>query len=163
MGRRFLVKKNITAMDELVIRNNILIEAPAEKVWEALTAPEMTKKYMYGCEAISDWKIGSELVWKGVFDGTEMVAVKGNVTALEKDRLLSYTAFDPNGTIPDIPENYTTVTYRLSPQDGKTMLEVTQGDFANVADGERRYKDATADGGWQPILEAIRSLAQDVS
>ncbi|HUB59319.1 MAG TPA: SRPBCC domain-containing protein, partial [Puia sp.] len=63
----------------LLITNSIRIHAPASKVWNALTNPQETKKYMFGCEALSDWKEGSPLIWKGNFNGVELIAVKGTI------------------------------------------------------------------------------------
>ena len=145
----------------LIIKNEILIEAPASKVWDALTNPMQTKKYMFGCETVSDWKPGSTLVWKGYYEGTEMIFVKGNVVEIRPDEFLSYTTIDPNSTIPDIPENYLTVTYSLNEENHKTFLTVTQGDYAKVADGEKRYQDSYNNGqGWSPILVEIKKLVE---
>jgi len=36
-------------------------------VWDALTNPSMTKQYMFGCETVSDWETGSELLWQGEY------------------------------------------------------------------------------------------------
>lgn len=146
---------------ELTIKNSIEIDAPAAKVWDALVNPAQTKKYMYGCEPITDWKPGSEMLWKGVFDGHEMVAVKGHIVDIRDKSFLAYTTFDPNSTTEDLPENYATVTYTLSEAKGKTTFTVTQGDFAKLADGEKRYKDATNEGGWGPLLEQIKRIAED--
>jgi uncharacterized protein YndB with AHSA1/START domain len=144
-----------------IIQNSITIEAPASKVWEALVDPAMTKKYMFGCEAISDWKIGSSLLWKGSYEGKEMVFVKGNVVDIKPGKFLAYTVFDPNSTIPDIPENYLTVTYELKSEKNKTHFTVTQGDYFKVAEGERRYKDSYNNGeGWNPILVEIKKLVE---
>lgn len=144
--------------NQLIVKNSITINAPASKVWDALTNPEQTKKYMFGCETVSDWKPGSPLLWKGNYEGNEMVFVKGNIVAIEAEKLLAYTTIDPNSTIEDIPENYLTVTYNLSEENGQTILTVTQGDYATVADGERRYKEAYNDGkGWNPILVEIKN------
>lgn len=49
-------------MSPLFIKNTITINAPITKVWDALINPEQTKKYMFGCEAVSDWKVGSSLL-----------------------------------------------------------------------------------------------------
>jgi hypothetical protein len=74
---------------------------------------------------------------------------------------LAYTTFDPNSTLEDIPENYVTVTYTLTPKGNQTLLEVTQGDFAHVADGERRYTETYNNGeGWTPILVQIKKLVE---
>jgi uncharacterized protein YndB with AHSA1/START domain len=147
---------------ELIIRNTVHIKAPASKVWDALTNPSQTKKYMFGCETVSDWKEGSTLLWKGQYESNEMVFVKGNVVSIAPDKLLAYTVLDPNNqTIADIPENYLTVTYTLNSEDEHTVLTVTQGDYSKVAEGQRRYQEAYNHGeGWNPILMSIKELVE---
>ena len=147
---------------ELTVKNSITINAPAEKVWDALTNPEQTKKYMFGCETVSDWKVGSPLLWQANYDGKDTVFVKGSIVRIEPEKFLAYTTFDPNSTIEDIPANYLTVTYDLSAKDGQTLLTVTQGDYSKVADSERRYNETYNGGeGWNPILVEIKKLAEE--
>ncbi len=146
---------------QLIVKNSIAIKAPASKVWDALTNPEQTKKYMFGCETVSDWKAGSPLLWKGVFGGKEMVAVKGNIVQIDKGKFLEYTTIDPNSGIADILENYLTVTYALSEVKGETILTVSQGDYATVGDGEKRYNETIQGGGWNPILIEIKKLLEE--
>jgi uncharacterized protein YndB with AHSA1/START domain len=145
----------------LVVTNTISIHAPATKVWDALTNPEQTKKYMFGCEALSDWQPGSPLIWKGTFNGVEMIAVKGDIVSIDPGKSLVYTVIDPNNPkIPDLPENYLTITCRLTEQDGQTLLEASQGDYSAVADGLARYKHTVDGGGWDPILAQIKTLCE---
>jgi uncharacterized protein YndB with AHSA1/START domain len=145
----------------LIVTSTINIRASADKVWDALTNPAQTKKYMFGCEALSDWKVGSPLIWKGNFDGIELVAVKGTIVKIQPGKFLAYTAIDPNNpSIPDLPENYLTVTYDLSEEGGQTILTATQGDYNTVADGENRYRHTVDGGGWTPILAGIKNLVE---
>jgi uncharacterized protein YndB with AHSA1/START domain len=145
----------------LIVTNTISIHAPAAKVWDALTNPEQTKKYMFGCEALSDWQPGSSLIWKGTFNGVEMIAVKGEIISIDPGRSLVYTVIDPNNpAIPDLPENYLTITCRLTEQDGQTLLEASQGDYNTVAEGPTRYKHTVDGGGWDPILTQIKALCE---
>ena len=148
---------------QLIIENIITINAPAAKVWDALTNPEQTKKYMFGCETVSDWKIGSPLLWKGHYEGQDMIFVKGHIADMEAGKFLAYTTIDPNNpAMEDIPENYLTVTYALSEENGQTILTVTQGDYAAVADGEKRYNESYNGGeGWNPILVEIKKLVEE--
>ena len=96
-----------------------------------------------------------------MYEGKEMVFVKGSILNIEPGKFLAYTAFDPNSTIIDIPDNYLTVTYDLKEENGKTFLTVTQGDYNKVAEGERRYKEAYNNGeGWNPILLQIKKLIE---
>lgn len=148
---------------ELIITNHIIINRDALKVWDALVNPEKTKKYMFGCETVSDWKIGSELLWRGEYEGKEMDFVKGNIVMMEPGKLLAYTVIDPNDpNIPDVPENYLTVTYTLKEENGATAFTVTQGDYSKVAQGEKRYQDSYNNGeGWNPILVEIKKLVEE--
>ncbi|HEY6160879.1 MAG TPA: SRPBCC domain-containing protein [Bacteroidia bacterium] len=150
-------------MNGLYVTNKIMISASPQKVWNVLVDPSQTKKYMFGCETVSDWKAGSELLWKGEYQGKEMVFVKGTIKEIRLDELLVYTVIDPNNpAITDKPENYLTVTYKLEQDNGQTLLTVSQGDFSKVADGEKRYKETYNNGvGWDPILVQIKKIAEE--
>ena len=116
---------------------------------------------MFGCETVSDWKVGSSLLWRMDYEGKEFVAVKGTIVAFVPDQKLVYTVFDPNSAMEDIHENYLSVTYELSVENSQTLLRVTQGDYSTVAEGERRYNEAYNDGvGWTPILEKIKIILE---
>lgn len=115
---------------------------------------------MFGCEPVTDWQVGSPLLWKGVFDGTELVAVKGTIVQIEPGTFLAYTTIDPNSPIDDIPENYLTVTYSIATEGNQTRLTVTQGDYAIVADGEKRYQDTLSEGGWNGVLQQIKQITE---
>ena len=150
--------------ESLFVKNTISINAPVATVWDALVNPAQTKKYMFGCETVSDWKVGSELLWTGEYEGKEMVFVKGTILEIEPEHLLVYTTIDPNSTIDDISENYLTVTYALTEENGYTVFTVTQGDYSKVAEGERRYQEAYNNGeGWNPILVEIKKLVEETA
>jgi uncharacterized protein YndB with AHSA1/START domain len=146
----------------LYIKNEITIDASAETVWDALVNPAKTKQYMFGCETVSDWQPGSSLEWVGEHEGKPIVYVKGSIVEIDPGRFLSYTTIDPHSNIDDTSENYLTVTYTLESQNGQTHFTVTQGDYAKVAEGERRYNDSWNNGvGWQPILDQVKQLVEN--
>src|SRR6478752_3297481 len=132
----------MTMNKPLIIKNQIIIKASAIRVWEALINPEQTKKYMFGCETVSDWKKGSELLWRGSYEGKEMVFVKGTIEEIQPGKILVYTTFDPNSPMEDVAENYLHVTYDLKEEHEQTLVTVTQGDYNKVAEGERRYTES---------------------
>ena len=144
------------------IVSEIKIESTAKKIWDVLTNPEHTKKYMFGCETVSDWKVNSPLLWQGEYNGHKMTFVKGNIISIEPEKKLLYTVFDPNNkNMADIPENYLHVTYELQPSDKGMLLTVTQGDYNKVAEGEKRYAESYNNGeGWMPILKQIKTIAE---
>ena len=147
----------------LTIENTIEINAPANKVWEVLVNPEQTKKYMFGCETVSDWKPGSPLIWRMDYNGKPFIPVKGEVISIIPGKELVYSVIAPdNADIPDVPENYLFVTYRLTERDGVTTLFVTQGDYSTVAMGQKRYEETYNNGeGWNPILVQIKAIAEE--
>ena len=143
---------------ELIVESSIKIQAPAAKIWEALINPEITPKYMHGCEVQSDWKIGNPVLWKGAQDG--ITYVKGQLVHFDQERRLAYTTIDPNGDYEDIPENYLTVDCSIVEGDTFSLLKVSQGDYAKVKDGESRYLDTVSQGGWGSILVMIKDIAE---
>jgi uncharacterized protein YndB with AHSA1/START domain len=152
-------EKRMTALliRKSLIRESIEIDAPVSTLWKVLTENEFIRQYMFGCNAESDWQPGSPLQWKGATDG--MLYVKGHVVSIEPTQHLVYTVIDPNSSIADIPANYLTMTYDLKKRGERACtLEITQGDFATVADGQKRYEDSI--GGGDSIMLAIKKLAE---
>ena len=145
---------------QLIIRDSIAIHASASRVWEILTRPNETRKYMFGCEARTDWKTDSPLLWNALIDGKEVTLVKGNIIEIEHNRFLAYTMIDPRSGIEDIPENYLTVSYELSVDNELTILTITQGDFSIIENGLKRYNEAIEEGGWNAILSMVRDIAE---
>ncbi|MBX7150955.1 SRPBCC domain-containing protein [bacterium] len=146
-------------MDELFVNAVVTIHAPVSKVWEALINPAITRQYMYGCDVLCDWKIGNPVLWKGMANGKEMIFVKGHLLKLEPEKLLQFTAIDPNSDIEDIPANYLTVTYELKPSGNQTTLYVSQGDYSKVAQGQKRYEESK-NGGWDMVLSKIKEIVE---
>ena len=147
--------------NQLIVKNTIIINAPAANVWDALVNPEQTKKYMFGCETVSDWRVGSPLLWRMTYEGKELIPVKGIILAIQSAEFLKYTVIDPNAGMEDIPENYLNVTYSLTEQSGITTLRVAQDGFETAQDGDKRYQDVYNNGeGWNPILVQIKKVVE---
>jgi uncharacterized protein YndB with AHSA1/START domain len=142
---------------ELLIRKSIEVDAPVEVLWKVLTDSSFIRQYMFGCNAETDWKSGSPLLWRGAADG--ILYVKGHIVSVEPPYRLAYTVFDPNSAIADTPSNYLTLSYLLTKRgDHGSLLEITQGDFASVENGQKRYEDSN--DGDNSMLVAIRKLAE---
>jgi uncharacterized protein YndB with AHSA1/START domain len=153
----YITPQGDTDMTELLIRKSIEIDAAIETLWKVLTDSKFIQQYMFGCYVESDWKPGSPMLWKGASDGK--LYVHGHIVAINPPHRLEYTVFDSTSTMADVPSNYLTMTYELKTRsDHASVLEVTQGDFARVEDGQRRYKDALGDD--NSVLEGIKKLAE---
>ena len=51
--------------------------ASVEKVRDALTNPEMVKEYLFGTELVTDWKVGSDIIFRGEWEGKKYLKTEG--------------------------------------------------------------------------------------
>jgi len=138
----------------LIVTKTIHIEVGPQKVWEALTDREIIKKYFFGTEAISDWEVGSSLIFQGEWEG-KTYQDKGNILAVEPGKLLQYNYWSGFSGLKDTLENYSLVTYRLEPDQNGTTVHLTQEGFA----GDEAK--AHAEGGWTMVLDNLKKLLEE--
>ena len=131
----------------------IRIIANKEVVWDTLTNPEKIKKYLFGTQAISDWKKGSTLKFTGEWEG-KTYEDKGTILDTEPGKLFRYTYWSSMGKLEDKPENYATVTYELVAAGAETILNIRQD---NIADEEAREH---SEKNWQYLLVQMKTLIE---
>jgi len=141
----------------MIIKKVVRFKANKEQVWDLLTLPALTKQYMYGCEVLSDWKVGSPIHWKGLTEeGEDIIHVKGEIISITIREQVSFTIFDPNIGLSDIPENYVKLTYTLKELADSIELTIIQSDLTGKENAEKRYQESIA--GWDmiiPIMEKV--------
>jgi len=125
------------------------INASASDVWAALTKPELIKQYLFNTEVISDWKVGSPIIYKGEWEG-KAFEDKGKILQIEPEKLLMSTHWSPLSGVPDSPENYHTVTYTLSGKGKRTEVTITQDN--NATEEEKVHSEAN----WKTVLDGIK-------
>lgn len=135
-------------------KTSVTINAPIEKIWDALTNPEEIKKYLHDTDTKTDWVVGNEITWSGEWNGKAYVD-KGEVLAYEPQRLIKTSHWSPLSGVEDKPENYHIVTYELSNNGDQTTLTLTQGNSRTQEDADNMIK-----GGWEPILQQIKQLLE---
>ena len=138
---------------QFVAKQTIVINAPTTKVWDALVNPEMIKQYMFGTNAISDWKKGSPIVFKGEWQG-KTYEDKGVILRLEQERLIQYSHFSPLSGLPDTPENYHIVTVELLSEGIRTLLSLSQD---NNPSGQAREH---SEKNWGMMLTSLKKLLE---
>lgn len=140
----------------MIIRKKVEFNANKEQVWDLLTNPEMTKQYMFGCEVLSEWTLGSPIIWKGkTEDGQEIIHVKGEITEIENGGKVTFTMLDPNMGIKDIPENYVNLTYEVSESGSGATFKLTQN-FEGTENAEKRFEESV--GGWDMVIDVMKKL-----
>ena len=137
----------------LIAKASTSIAAPASRVWEALTNPEIIRQYLFGTQAVSDWKEGSSLEFKGEWEGKKYLD-KGIILKSEPEKLFQYTYLSSFSNLPDLPENYANVTYELHQDDGETILTVKQENIANEAARKHSEKN------WEYVLKTLKDLLE---
>src|SRR5687768_6478689 len=100
--------------EALVARSVVTINAPVERVWEALITPALVKQYLHGTDVESDWKIGSPVSFRGEWKG-KSYEDKGVVKQFDVNRRLQYSFWSSLAGKEDDPSNYVLVTYELRP------------------------------------------------
>jgi uncharacterized protein YndB with AHSA1/START domain len=125
------------------------INAPIAKVWEALVNPALIKQYMFGTNMVTDWKEGSPVVWQGEWQG-KAYEDKGTLLKIEPERVLQYSHFSPLTGQPDVPENYHTVTIKLSGEGQQTNVWLSQDNNATEEAREDSEKN------WQMMLDGLK-------
>jgi uncharacterized protein YndB with AHSA1/START domain len=123
---------------------SIFIKATPEQVWDAITKPEFTQKYVYGMAVT---------VTPERYDGGP--AVQGAVLEFEPPRRLvhSWTALYDTETAAE-PDSR--VTWEIAAQDdGSTLLTVVH----DRLDESPKTAESVA-GGWSYILSGLKSVLE---
>lgn len=132
----------------------ISVQASADKVWDALTNPEKIKLYFFGTNAVSDWKVGSPLLFKGVWEGKEYVD-KGIILKSDPPNLFQFNYFSSFSGLEDSPDNYAVITYQLIEKNGTTELSV----FQDGIDTEERKKHSEEN--WKSVMNGLKKLVEE--
>ena len=131
---------------------SIELSIEAQHLWEILTSPSYSKKYMFNCEVESDWKKGSSITWQGNYQGYDAFQ-KGEILDISPYTLIKYTTFDPNYGFEDIPENYIHITYDIQEFEGYCKLTVINETF----DGNKERMGHISEG-WKMVLNTIKEI-----
>jgi uncharacterized protein YndB with AHSA1/START domain len=137
----------------LTAKATLTINAPASKVWDALINPKLIKQYFFGADIISDWKEGSPIIYKGVYQG-KAYEDKGRVLKFEPEKSLVTTHWSPLSGTADSPENYHTVSYELVPENGSTQVTITQDNNSTQEEQEQNSNF------WKMVLEGMNKLLE---
>jgi uncharacterized protein YndB with AHSA1/START domain len=124
------------------------IESSAERVWEALTQPEITAAY-WGVRNLSDWEVGSPWEHQRA-DGSGIADIGGTVIESTPPHRLVMTWGPSSETSPD---KISKVTFEIEPYHEIVRLTVLHEDlnddmFAGISKG------------WPAVLANLKSLLE---
>ena len=139
----------------LKIETSIIVNAPLAKVWDAIINPVVIKEYLFGTETVTDWKVGSPIIFQGEYEGTKYVD-KGTILKLEEEKLLQYTYLSSFSGLEDLPENYGIVTMKVEELPNNQGVKVYAG--TSNFENEERLQHATES--WNAILESLKKVLE---
>jgi uncharacterized protein YndB with AHSA1/START domain len=139
--------------ESLTAKTQMTIHASPSAVWNALTKPELVKKYMMGADVHSDWKVGGPLTYTGVYKGKPFEE-KGVIQKIERGKLLQATHFSTTSGKEDKPENYALVTWQLHEKDGATVVAVSQDGIAT----DKGVEASRAN--WTTVLNGLKQTVE---
>jgi uncharacterized protein YndB with AHSA1/START domain len=127
------------------------IRANAEKIFEAITRPEIAARY-WGHENVSDWKVGSK--WEHVRANAERsVELAGEVIEIDPPKRLVISW--ANQSEYDNPDKHSRVTFDLVPYEDMVRLTVTHDELeagSGMANGISK--------GWPLVLSSLKSYLE---
>ena len=126
------------------------IETTPEKLWEALTSSEFTRRYWFDTELRSDWKVGSSIAL--VMNGT--TTDTGEILELDRPRRLAYS-FRHELDDEMRNEGPTKVVFSIEPHGRLVKLTLTHEGFI----GASKLLDGISKG-WPAILSSLKSLLE---
>jgi uncharacterized protein YndB with AHSA1/START domain len=119
-------------------------QAGAARVWEALTSPELTSRYLYGLAARSEWQAGATVT----FATEDGVTLTGEVLVAQEPRRLSYSLQAGDGQ----PATY--VTWEI--------LGTTAGCVVRLYVDEPGVStwsvDLDAESAWLPVVAGLEAI-----
>ncbi len=123
----------------------IYIRTTPERLWEAITDPEIRSRYNFGAGVTSDWKVGSRLD----MGSGDMLLGEGEVLEVDWPRRLVHTMTALwSDDVKD--EGPSRVTWEITPVQDSCQLTVTHDQLREGAN-EQLY------GGWPMILSGLKT------
>ncbi len=127
----------------------IYIKTTPERLWEAITDPDMRAKYSFGVRTESDWTEGSE--YRSGVPGVIEIASGENLEVDPPRRLVqSFTALWSEGVE---SEGTSRVSWEIEPVGDSCCLRVTHDQLSEDANNELY-------GGWPMIISGLKTLLE---
>ncbi|HTX32835.1 MAG TPA: SRPBCC family protein [Solirubrobacteraceae bacterium] len=132
----------------------LFIKASPEQIWEAITSPEFTTKYLHGCYIESTFEPGAP--YKGYSTDRSQEWIDGEVLEADPPRRLQHSwraLYDP-GTAAEPPSR---VTWEIDPQrDGTCLLTVIHDQLEDSP----KTAESVSGTGWTTVISGLKTLLE---
>ena len=135
-------------MTGLVSTAEVLIAAPVDRVWKALTEPAKVKQWMFGTDLETDWRPGSPISWTGEWEGKPFRDEGEVIEVVPNEKLvLTHTSGSSGG-------DSHTIVYTLSDHDGHTDVTLTQDSNGSQKEADQATKN------WSMMLAGMKKVVE---
>jgi uncharacterized protein YndB with AHSA1/START domain len=132
----------------------VVVNVSPTRMWDVATNPAIIKEYLFGTETVTDWKIGSEIAFRGEYQG-HTYRDHGIIKEFIPEHKLAYTYWSGFSGLADEPENYSLVTLEIN------TISSTSCSFSWTMKGfvdETRQQHSQS--GMNPFLEQIKAISE---
>jgi len=139
------------------IEREIVVAAPAERLWEVLTRPEHIGRWFEGMDVELDLRPGGMMV----LTSQEFGKFQAIVDQVEPPRLFAYRWARHSDT-PVSEGTATRVEFTLTPQGDGTRVRVAESGFAStdaVKVDQARHAEANSQG-WRQVLGSLQRYVE---
>jgi uncharacterized protein YndB with AHSA1/START domain len=135
------------------LKTQLTINAPLERVWAALTQPELVKQYFFGTDLVTTWEPQTPIYFRGEWEG-KPYEDKGTVLSFVPLQSLEYNYFSSWSDVEDAPENYQIIRYKVKPLGAKTMLVIEQHNIDTIDKKVHSLQN------WKGLMVEIKKLLE---
>lgn len=139
-------------MNNFTIKKSVYIDAKPEAVYDALTSSDAIVNYLPIKKVTSEWKVGGEVLLDGEIDGKQF-RDHGLIEILSRPTQFKYSYWSTNHGTERTPENYSTISYRLLPQQKGTQLDL---EHSNLRAEHKQIMDTV----WDTLLSGLRKYVE---
>lgn len=124
----------LSGVHDLARTDEIEVGAPPDQVWRAITDPQLTRRYVYGCDIEGEWRPGGR--WR--YHTAGQTAIEGEVVEAQPPHLLRLTASNRwNPVAAGEPPHRMTWSVEPAATAGRSRVRLTLDDFASEAAARR--------------------------
>jgi uncharacterized protein YndB with AHSA1/START domain len=142
-------------MEKLTVERTIWVDAPTERVWQAITQPKHLEQWFApGCP----WEIPALKVGERIkFYNTPTEILQATIEVVDPPKQFTLRWHDD----PTYPDSNMVTTFSLRPENGGTRATIIESGYETLPEHIRQQHMAMAGEGYTASMEALKSFTEN--